>query len=145
MLSLSPSSKSRERINIEIGRPAVSEKFKQKIIHFLEGPDILYCKPGRSDTVYWRKMIRVIKFTSQNIYLLWTIKDTVELYNLENALRKVSYYMVQQLVKNEKHLFKSGESNDHYCRCKKCENVELLLIGVKYSLKRNGHDHLTLK
>ena len=114
MLSLSPSSKSREGINIEIGRPAVSEKFKQKIIHFLEGPDILYCKPGRSDTVYWRKMIRVIKFTSQNIYLLWTIKDTVELYHLENALRKVSYYMVQQLVKNEKHLFKSAKTLSCY-------------------------------
>ena len=145
VLSLSPSAKSRERINIEIGRPAVSEKFKQKIIQFLEGPDISYCKPERSNTVYWRKMIRVIKFTSQNIYLLWIIKDTIELYNLENALQKVSYYTVQQLLKNEKHFFKIGESNDDYCRSEKCENVELLHIGVKYSSKRNGHDDLTLK
>ena len=70
---LSPSSKprvltsARKRINNEIGYPAVSEEFKQKIIHILERPNILHCKPGKSATVYWGKMIKMIKFTSQNI------------------------------------------------------------------------------
>ena len=87
-------------------------------------------------------MIRVIK---SKHYLLWTLKDTVELFNLENPLGKVSYHMVQQMVKNEKHLLNIGESKDDDCRCEKCENVELLLLGVKHSLKRNGHDDLALK
>lgn len=40
---------------------------------------------------------------------------------------------------------KTGESKDDNCRCKKCKNIELLLLGVKYSLKRNDHDDLALK
>ena len=27
------------------------------------------------------------------------------------------YYVVQQIIKNEKHLFKIGESKDDDCRC----------------------------
>ena len=68
----------------------------------------------------------------------------VELFNIENPLEKVSYYAVQQIIKNEKHLFKIGESKDNDCRCEKCENVELLLLGTKQSLKKNGHNKLAL-
>ena len=46
---------------------------------------------------------------------------------------------MQQIIKNEKHLFKIGESKDDDCRCEKCENVELLLSVIKQSLKKNGH------
>ena len=53
--------------------------------------------------------------------------------------------MVQQIVKNKKHLFKIGESKDDDCRCEKCKNIQFLLLGVKYLLKRNGHDNLALK
>ena len=60
----------------------------------------------------------------------------VELFNTENPLEKVSYYVVQQIIKNEKHLFKIGESKDDDCRCEKCENVELLLSGIKQSFKK---------
>ena len=56
----------------------------------------------------------------------------------------MSYYVVEQIVKNEKHLFKIGESKDDNCRCEKCENVELLLSGIKRSLKKNGHNDLAL-
>ena len=60
----------------------------------------------------------------------------VELFNIEKPLEKVSYYGVQQIISNEKHLFKIGESKDDDCRCEKCENVELLLSGIKQSLKK---------
>ena len=51
-----------------------------------------------------------------------------------------------QIIKNEKHLFKIGESKDDDCRCEKCENV-LLLSGIKQFEKKNGHNELafTLK
>ena len=69
----------------------------------------------------------------------------VELFNIENLLEKVSYYVVQQIIKNEKHLLKIGESKDDDCRCEKCENVEFLLSGIKQSLKKkNGHNELVL-
>ena len=68
----------------------------------------------------------------------------VELFNIENLLEKVSYYVVQQIIKNEKHLLKIGESKDDDCRCEKFENVELLLSGIKQSLKKNGHNELVL-
>ena len=41
----------------------------------------------------------------------------VELFNIEKPLEKVSYYGVQQIISNEKHLFKIGESKDDDCRC----------------------------
>ena len=56
----------------------------------------------------------------------------------------MSYYVVQQIIKNEKHLFKIAESKDDDCRCEKCENVGLLLSGIKQSLKKNGHSGLAL-
>ena len=78
-----------------------------------------------------------IRYINQNItscgqssLVLWT-----KLFNIENSLEKVSYYAVQQIIKNEKHLFKIGESKDD-CRCEKYENVELLLSGIKQSLKK---------
>ena len=73
-----------------------------------------------------------------------TIQGMVELFNIENPLEKVSYYVVHQLIKNEKHLFKIGKSKDDDCRCEKYENVELLLSGIKQSLKKNGHNKLAL-
>ena len=68
----------------------------------------------------------------------------VELFHIENLLEKVSYYVVQKIIKNENHLFKIGESKDDDCRCEKCENVEMLLSGIKQSSKKNGHNKLAL-
>ena len=75
---------------------------------------------------------------------MWTIQNMVELFHIENLLEKVSYYVVQKIIKNENHLFKIGESKDDDCRCEKCENVELLLSGIKQSSKKNGHNKLAL-
>ena len=69
----------------------------------------------------------------------------VELFSVENPLDEVSYYEVQQIIKNEKHLFKIRESKDDDYRCEECENVELLLSEIKQSLKKkNGHKELAL-
>ena len=121
---------------LELGCPVISAEFKERVIHFLERPDISYCKPGRADTVYCGKNNRGDKIYKSKHYLLWTIQDMVELFNIENSLEKVPYYLVQQIIKNDKHLFKIGESKDDDCRCEKCENVELLLSGIKHSLKK---------
>ena len=55
----------------------------------------------------------------------------------------MSYYIVQQIIKNEKCLFKTGESDNGDCRCEKCENMELLLSGIK-QFEKNGNNELAL-
>ena len=144
---LSPNTKAkvfcsaRKKISLELGHPVISAEFKERVIHFLERPDI----PGRADTVYCGKNNRGDKIYKSKHYLFWTIQDMVEIFNTENPLEKVSYYVVQQIIKNEKHLCKIRESKDDDCRCEKCENVELLLSGIKQSLKKmviiNWHLH----
>ena len=124
-------SSDRKKISLALGRPVISVEFKERVIHFLERPHISYCKPGRTDTVYCGKNDRNYKIYKSKHYLLRTIQDMVELFNIENLLEKVSYFVVQQIIKNEKHLFKTGESKDDDCRCEKCENVKLLLSGIK--------------
>ena len=107
---LSPSTKAkvfcsaRKKISLELGHPVISAEFKERVIHFLELPDVSYCKPGRADTVYCGKNNRGDTIYKSKHYLLWTIQDMVELFNIENPLEKVSYYVVQQIIKNEKHL-----------------------------------------
>ena len=119
---LSPNTKAkvfcsaRKEISLELGRPVISAEFKERVINFLERPDISYCKPGRADTDYCGKNNSGDKIYKSKHYLLWTIQDMVELFNIENSLEKVSYYAVQQIIKNEKHLFKIGEGKDDDCR-----------------------------
>ena len=120
---LSPNTKAkvfcsaRKEISLELGHPVISAEFKERVINFLERPDISYCKPGRADTDYCGKNNSGDKIYKSKHYLLWTIQDMVELFNIENSLEKVSYDAVQQIIKNEKHLFKIGESKDDDCRC----------------------------
>ena len=105
----------RKKISLALGHPVISTEFKGRVIQFLERPDTSYCKPGRADAVYCGKNNGGDKIYKSKHYLLWTIQDMVELFNIENPLQKVAYYVVQQIIKNEKHLFKIGESKDDDC------------------------------
>ena len=46
-----------------------------------------------------------------------------------------TYYGIHQVINNEKHICKVGNTADDDCRCEKCENVELILTAIKQSLK----------
>ena len=124
-------SSARKKISLELGRPVISAEFNERVIHFLERPDIsIYHK--FSYVIYhiyvyiyiyisYHILSIVVKYWGDKMcqskhYLLWTIQDMVELFIIENPLEKVSYYVVQQIIKNEKHLFEIGESKDD-CRC----------------------------
>ena len=56
---LSPNTKAkvfcsaRKKISLELGYPVISAEFKERVIHFLDRPDISYCKPGRADSLLW--------------------------------------------------------------------------------------------
>ena len=70
---LSPNTKAkvfcsaRKKISLELGRPVISAEFKERVIYFLERPDISYCKPGRAALSIVVKTIGVIKYIDQNI------------------------------------------------------------------------------
>ena len=70
---LSPNTKSkvfssaRKKISLELGHPVISAEFKERVIHFLERPDISYCKPCKSRQFIVIKTIEVIKYINQNI------------------------------------------------------------------------------
>ena len=85
-----------KKISLELGWPVISAKFKERVIHFLERPDISYCKPGRADTVYCGKNDSGDKIYKSKHHLLWTIQDMVELFNIENRLEKLSYCVIVQ-------------------------------------------------
>ena len=66
---------------------------------FLERPNISYCKPARKDTVYCRNDSNGEKIFKPRDYLLWTYKEIVGLYNLENELHHTIIQFRQSLVK----------------------------------------------
>ena len=60
-------SSARKKISLELGHPVISAEFKERVIHFLERPDISYCKPCKSRQFIVIKTIEVIKYINQNI------------------------------------------------------------------------------
>ena len=58
----------------------------------------------QEQTVYCDKNNRGDKIRKSKHYFLWTIQDMVKLLNIENPLEKVPYYVLQQIIKNGKHL-----------------------------------------
>ena len=64
---------------------------------FLERPDISCCKPGRKNTVYCGKDSHSEKIFKPCHYLLWTYKEIVGLYNLENELQ-ITFHTIQTIV-----------------------------------------------
>ena len=125
-----------------MGRPTIPEETRKALVSFLERPDISYCKPGRGDTVYCGKNQAGEKIYKSKHYLLWTLKELVEIFNIDNSIQ-ASYYFMQKTVESEKHIFKIGDTAEDDCRCDKCENVELLLISVKNTLKDSHPDLVT--
>ena len=74
--------------------------------------------------------------------LQFPFKELVEIFNIDNSIQ-ASYYFMQKTVESEKHIFKIGDTGEDDCRCDKCENVELLLISVKNTLKDSHPDLVT--
>ena len=120
--SLSPSSKNhlfktaRRKLQVTTGWPCNLSSIKDNIIFFLERPDISYCKPGRQDTVYCGKNDKNEKIYRSKHFLLWTIKELVALFNKEHDFI-VTYYSLQQVIKQEKHIFCASETSEEDCRC----------------------------
>ena len=47
---------------------------------------------------------------------------------------QITYYTVQKIISDEKHLLQSAWTPEDDCWCEKCENVELSLKAIETSL-----------
>ena len=101
-------------------------KNKEVVMSFLKCPNISYCKPGRRDKIYCGKNKNSEKVYKPKHYLLWSLKEVVEMFNNEHDFN-ITYYNLQKLLKLEKHLLLSSQTPEDDCQCEKCENSELLL------------------
>ena len=62
------------------------------------------------------------------------MRELVVMFNEENS-DATNYKQIQQVISTEKHILEVGEKNEDDCRCKKCENTELLLAVIKQYTK----------
>ena len=106
------------------GRPPLLEKKEKKDVL-----GTIYC--GKDE--YGN---RTYKFKQ---YLLWTFREIVEQFNNEHN-DKITYHVVQQTVKSTKYIIKIADIPEDDCRCERCENAELLLMGINWSLKEQNHE-----
>ena len=125
-----------------LGRPKISSGLRETIISFFERPGISYCKPSRKDMVYIDKDENGESQFRCRHYMLWTLKEIVSIFNSEHD-DQITYYTVQKIISEEKHLLQSTRTPEDDCRCEKCENAELLLKAIKTSLNKAGNDNLS--
>ena len=116
-------------------------KNKEVVMSFLKLPNISYCKPGRRDTIYCGKNKNSEKVYKPKHYLLWSLKEVVEMFNNEHDF-SITYYNLQKLLKLEKHILLSTQTPEDDCRCEKCENSELLLTSIKGTLIKSNYYEL---
>ena len=75
-------------------------------------------------------------------YLLWTVTDLVDLLNNSDSEgsfaakfnERVKFPSLYRFIKSVKHLHFSGQIPEVSCLCDKCENIELLVTGIRKSL-----------
>ena len=74
--------------------------------------------------------------------MLWTFKELVELYNADrdDGSDEISYYFLRSTVKAEKHVLKVSDTAEDDCRWEKCENLEVLLIGIRRAIHKENKD-----
>ena len=66
----------------------------------------------------------------------------VELCNADSddESDEISYYFLRSTVEVENHIFKFGNIAEDDCWCKKLENLELLLIGIRQAIHKENKD-----
>ena len=70
-----------------------------------------------------------------------TFKELVELYNADSddGSDEISYFF-RSTVKAEKLIANVGYTAEDDCHCKKCENLELLLIDIRQTIHKDNKD-----
>ena len=125
-----------------LGQPNIPKATIDRIIAFLERPDISYCKPDRKETVYCGKYLNGESVDKPKHYLLWTLREILNHFNSDERFT-FTYYTLQKIVSEQKHIIHIGKIGEVDCRFEKCENNELLLTALKKKLASNQIQHFT--
>ena len=123
-------------------RPVFDNDKENFLIKFLEGADISYTVQERKDQVYVGKDKDGKSLYHAKHYLLWTVSDLVGLLNNSDSEgsfaakfnERVKFSSHYRFIKSVKHLYFSGQIPEVSCLCDKCDNIELLVTGIRTSL-----------
>ena len=151
--SLTPTKKSKFLNNLgkkstetNKGRPlALSEEHKTFLLNYLEQPGISYTLPGKKDQKYIGKESGEKIYKTKH-YLLWTLRDLYQMMNRDDDLdaitmsfkskfnAEIKFSTLHRFIKGEKHILYQQDIPEVSCLCQKCENLELLIQGIKGTL-----------
>ena len=112
------------------------ECLDNRIIAFLERPDISYCKPNRKQKVPCEKDLNGESVYKPKHYLLWMLNEILNQFDPDESFI-LTYYTLQKIVSEQKHIIHVGKTAEDDCHCEKCENNELLLTALKKNLVSN--------
>lgn len=114
------------------GRKAniLTEDQTSHLTEFFERPDITYTNPGRKDNKYVG-IINGKKTFLQKRYLLWTLRDLLEILNGEENGHQFSFRQMYKYIKTQKQLVLQKDIPDTSCLCEVCENTCLMAQSLK--------------
>ena len=119
----------------------VNEEQQQFIRLALDHPEISTITPGRKDNVYVGKSDGKRQYM-QNRYLLWPLKDTLDIVNGCNISNDITAYkdkfgsnlsfaIFYRFLKMHKEYVFNKKINRNSCLCEICENVMLVAKGMR--------------
>ena len=137
------------KLTQKVGRKKneLTEQENQWLVEFLNRPDISYTTPGRRDNVYRGKLDKVKKF-GQKRYLLWSIRDIMDLINGSKIVesdsvmdtfelqfgKKLTFRQLYDLFKRNKQYIFNRKIAQWSCLCEICENAIFLVNGLNKKL-----------
>ena len=129
------------------GRPAkdISEVEEKWLDVFIDRADITRCSPRRKDSVYIGKIDGERKYL-QIRYLLWTIRETLDIANNANKVetaetffsafgKELTFRQLYMYLKKHKEIKWNNEIPHESCTCEICDNLKLFIRGVNSKIE----------
>ena len=119
----------------------LSENQEYWLLEMLERPDMTYTNPRRKYNVYIGK-IDGERCYVQKRYLLWNLRDALEILNdLKESFKEkfgepLTFTKFYQFIKKKKQFIFQRDIPDTSCLCKICKNATLMAKAIQ---KEKGH------
>ena len=135
------------------GRPIneLSADEIERLLEFMERPDVTYTNPGRKDQRYIGKENGKSKFVPTR-YLLWTLRDLLDMVNgcslvVEDGFdsfcdifeKKLTFRQLYHFIKSRKQFVYNRDIPQASCLCEICENMVYRAKSIASRVKMNYH------
>ena len=127
----------------------MSENQEDSLLEMLERPDMTYTNPGRKDNIYIGK-IDGERCYVQKRYLLWNLRDALEILNGQEESFKVkfgeplTFTKFYQFIKKKKQFIFQRDIPYTSCLCEICENTTLMAKAIGKEKKAIQQHHMIL-